>query len=125
MTTVADEKFRLEAPPVSVKAAVVNRIREEHAQLERIARREPDHEAFRARAYFVMSNLDLVDCFDPAEGHTLESVVVMLADRVEEAPRSRLRTARWWDRDLCVWQAGKLVGIVRKAKDGRPVVTVL
>jgi hypothetical protein len=118
-----DERFQLEAQSATVKAAVVGRIREEHAQLGRIARRQPDHEAFRARAFFVMSSLDLVDCFDPAEGATPESVVALLKARVEEAGRSRLGTDRWWDRDLCVWQAGKLLATVTRARDGRPVVT--
>jgi hypothetical protein len=63
------ERFTLEAPPCSTKHKVVEEIRRGHAECDRAARREPDCEAFRARAYFVMSNLDLVDCFDPAEGH--------------------------------------------------------
>jgi hypothetical protein len=122
--TMDPERFQLEAAPATVKAAVVGRIREEHAQLERIARRQPDQEAFRRRAFFVTSNLDLVDCFDPAEGATPGSVAEILAARVEESGRSRLRTARWWARDLAVWQGGKLLATVTLARDGRPVVTV-
>jgi hypothetical protein len=57
--------------------------------------------------------------------HTLESAVASLVARVNAAVGSKVATARWWARDLAVWRAGKLVGIVRKAKAGRPVVTVM
>ena len=123
MSTAPDEPFRLEASPATVKATVVARIKAEHSRRDYVASRQPDAEAFAARAFYVMSALDLVECFDPAEGATAESVVAMLADRVEQAGRSRLRTARWWDRDLTVWQRGKLRATVTRARDGRKIVT--
>jgi hypothetical protein len=118
-----DERFRLEAPPCSTKQQVVEEIRRGHAECDRAARRESDHEAFKARAFFVTTGWDVALALDPAEGATLESVVSLLSGRIEQAGRSRLRTDRWWARDLCVWSNGRLVAALR-CVDGRPVVTV-
>jgi len=123
MTIAIDtDTFILQPPPASPAARAVARIRSAHAERDRVRHREPDHEAFEARALFVTSGVDLVDVHDPAEGADLDTVVELLCDRVEQACRSRRNTERWWGRDLCVWQGGRLVAAVTRVRDGSPVI---
>jgi hypothetical protein len=123
MTMAIDtETFLLVAPPASPAARAAAKIRAAHAERDRVRRREPDHEAFAARALFVTSGVDLVSVHDPADGATLDAVVELLADRVEQASVSRIRSDRWWERDLCVWQGGRLVAAITRDRDGSPVV---
>lgn len=122
-----DEPFALESPPASDRQRVVADIRRRHAERDRVARRELDHEEFRLRAFFVVESVghDLAEVFDPRDGHTLESVVATLAARVGAAGSSTEASVRWWaGRDLTVTHGGRIVAVVRRARGGPPVVQV-
>jgi hypothetical protein len=120
------DTFHLEPPPVGVRARVLASIKAERDLCDRIARRQPDHEAFMARAYFITHGFDLVEVHDPLEdGATLATVVASVARRIATAsePDAAPR-ARWWLRDLAVWHAGRLAAVVRPdRRGGTPVVT--
>jgi hypothetical protein len=126
---MSSDPFRLESPPRveprhrKARREVLARIADEHEDRDRRMRREPDHQAFRARAFFVVSGIDLIDAVDPLDGHTLASVVNLLAARVKAANVRQVGRA-FWHRDLTVWEGGRLVATVRIGTDGRPEVQV-
>jgi hypothetical protein len=109
---IPDEPYRLSAPPTTVRQAVVERIRAERDEADRVARRSPDHAEFMARAWIVTSGADLVEALDSRDGHTLATVV--------ETMKGRQASGRVvWRRDLVVWQGGRVVAVLRI--DGSPV----
>lgn len=124
MTIAIDtDTFILVAPAASPAARAAARIRAAHEERDQRRRREPDHEEFEARAFHVTSGIDLVSVHDTAEGADLDTVVELLTDRVDQASRSRRNTERWWAKDLCVWQGGRLVAAITRGRDGEPVIT--
>jgi hypothetical protein len=130
---MSSDPFKLESMPRSgprrrrIRRDVLARLHAEHEESERTSSKEPDAGAFKARAFWIISGLDLVDALDPLDGHTLESVVETLSGRIEAATNA-LRGNQpgcraFWRRDLTVWQANRLVATLRIA-EGEPVVTV-
>ena len=120
-----DEPYRLTSPPATRSARHAARIRAERDQAEAVARRDPGFKAFRARAFLVCHGPDLAWAFDPAEDHsTLATVLEDLTARVQAARHGKNPPARWWDRDLAVWQAGRFARHHPPRGGGMPVVTV-
>jgi hypothetical protein len=108
--TTDDDRFTLEAPPASPKARAVARIRAEHAARDRAAGRDPACAALRARAFIAMAGETLVGVFDPVEdGATLGGVIDQLSRRCRA--------------DFVVTRRARIVAVVRRERDGRPVVT--
>src|SRR4051794_24854039 len=100
-----DEPFALESPPASARQRALADSRLRREERDRVARREPDWEEFRLRAFFVVESVghDLAEVFDPRDGHTLSSVLATLAARMEGPGRGHEASVRWWgQRDLTV-----------------------
>lgn len=118
------ERFELVAAPGSTKGAVLERHRDRRHESDRIARREPGWADLEARGYFVATGAELVEVIDPAEGHTLTSLVQSVADRMEAGARGDDASVSWWaGRDFVVYQRSRLVATVRRARNGSPVIT--
>jgi hypothetical protein len=103
------DRFTLEAPPASAKARVVARIRAEHAARDRAAERDPACAALRARAFIAMAGEILIGVFDPVEdGASLGGVLDQLCRRCRA--------------DFVVSRQARIVAVVRRQRNGRPVV---
>jgi hypothetical protein len=123
MSLTADEPFRLVAPVASPRLAAMEKVRQDCEERRRVIAREPDHEAFFARAWVVTANTEVVDVHDPQDGATLDDLIDTLCDRMEEAPTARSSAQRWWARDLCIWRSTALLAAICRSRQGRPVVT--
>jgi hypothetical protein len=104
------DRFTLEAPHASPKARAVAAIRREHQDRDRVARSDPACAALRARAFIAMAGETLIGVFDPVEdGATLGGVLDQLCRRCRA--------------DFVVTRRARIVAVVRRERDGRPVVT--
>src|SRR4051794_7045870 len=106
-----DERFQLAADPETPRARLERAIRDRHAERDRVARRDPDYRAVRDRSFVATAGETLLGVFDPVEdGATLDGVIAGLSAA--------------WKGEFVITRADRIVGIVRRARDGRPVVTL-
>ena len=105
-----DEPFRLQSPPTSARGRLVATIRDQHRERDRVARMDAEYRVIRERAFIVVSGETLIAVQDPQEGETLSSVI--------EA------ASRWRGDDVVIYQGGKIAAVIRRARNGRKIVTL-
>jgi hypothetical protein len=105
-----EQPFRLAADPATPRARLERAVRDQHAERDRVARRDPDYRAVHDRSFIAMAGETLIGVFDPVEdGATLDGVIAGLSAGFRG--------------EFVITRADRIVGIVRRARDGRQIVT--